>query len=90
MISIDKFANKKDPIFWETTRPIPLTVEEKTDYQKKDSLSIIRTSKPYLDSIDRKHNKFKASDIIKGYTFKIDDNNNNLSEIKTYLLSQFV
>ncbi len=70
LISIDKFANKKDPIFWETTRPIPLTVEEKTDYQKKDSLSIIRTSKPYLDSIDRKHNMFKASDIIKGYTFK--------------------
>lgn len=70
LISIDKFANKKDSLFWKTARPIPLTTEEKNDYQKKDSLYLIRTSKPYLDSIDKKNNRFKFFDIIKGYTYK--------------------
>jgi hypothetical protein len=54
VLSFEENANKKDTIYWNKNRPIPLTVEESTDYQKKDSIYLIRSSKTYLDSIDKK------------------------------------
>ncbi|MCY1479707.1 hypothetical protein D3C87_203550 [compost metagenome] len=70
IVSIDKEANKKDDTFWDAMRPVPLTDEETKDYVKKDSIQTIRKSKTYLDSIDRKDNKFKIPDLITGYTYK--------------------
>lgn len=69
VVAIDKEANKKDDSFWNTIRPVPLTIEESTDYIKKDSIQTIKKSQTYLDSIDRKNNKFKILDIISGYTY---------------------
>jgi len=69
LVAFETEANKKDSRFWNTIRPVPLTLEERTDYVKKDSLQIIRESKPYLDSIDRANNKFKLSNIL-GYTYQ--------------------
>lgn len=63
-------ANKKDTIFWNTNRPIPLTLEEQTDYVRKDSIYKTRNSKKYLDSTDTKENKFKIQSLITGYTYK--------------------
>jgi len=63
-------ANKKDSIFWEGTRPVPLTGEEKNDYVRKDSIQTLRKSKTYLDSIDTKGNKFKILDPITGYSYR--------------------
>ena len=54
---------------WDSIRPIPLTTEERKDYIKKDSLQIIRSSKPYLDSVAQKQNKFKISNLFFGYTY---------------------
>jgi hypothetical protein len=62
-------SNKKDSIFWNTNRPIPLTQEESTDYIRKDSIHNVRNSKKYLDSIDKKNNKFKFLDPITGYSY---------------------
>src|SRR5690554_5793068 len=70
IISFDKEANKKDDSFWNDFRPVPLTGEEITDYIKKDSIQALRNSKTYLDSLDRKNNKFKITDILFGYTYK--------------------
>ena len=70
VISFDKEANKKDDSFWNDFRPIPLTDEEITDYVKKDSIQTLRKSKVYLDSLDRKSNKFGAFDVLLGYTYK--------------------
>jgi len=56
--------------FWVDKRPVALTRLEKEDYRKKDSLEIVRSSKSYLDSIDRKANKLKPMDIIGGYTYR--------------------
>ena len=70
VLSFEKDANKKDATFWDTIRPIPLTVEESTDYVKKDSIQTLRKSKTYLDSIDKKSNKFSVSNVFMGYTFK--------------------
>jgi hypothetical protein len=63
-------ANKKDTLFWNANRPIPLTFEETTDYVRKDSIYKIRNSEKYLDSVDTKENKFKILKLLTGYTFK--------------------
>jgi hypothetical protein len=70
IVSFETDSNKKDTLFWNQTRPIPLTIEENTDYIKKDSVRTVRTSKKYLDSIDKKDNKFKFYSPITGYNWK--------------------
>lgn len=70
IIKIENDANKKDDLYWNTVRPIPLTQEEVQDYSKKDSIETVRESKKYLDSIDAKNNKFKIVDLLSGYSFK--------------------
>ena len=69
LVAFENEANKKDSLYWESIRPVPLTKEEQTDYTKKDSIQIVKESKPYLDSIDRVNNKFKLGDIL-GYTYQ--------------------
>ncbi len=67
VLKVEKDANARDTAYWNEARPIPLTVEETVDYQKKDSIQVVRESKPYLDSIDREENKFKVMDLIFGF-----------------------
>lgn len=62
-------ANERDSVYWARVRPSPLTAEEVRDYVRKDSISAIRTSKAYMDSTDRKNNRFKMLDILTGYTW---------------------
>lgn len=70
ILSFEENSNKKDSLFWNQKRPVPLTSEESTDYVKKDSIQLIKESKPYLDSIDTKNNAFKLSNILGGYTYQ--------------------
>ncbi|MCC9061547.1 DUF5686 and carboxypeptidase regulatory-like domain-containing protein [Flavobacterium piscisymbiosum] len=70
IVAFEANANKKDDAFWNQIRPIPLTIEESTDYTKKDSLQTIRKSQKYMDSVDAKNNKFKVTDILMGYDYK--------------------
>ena len=70
VLSFEENANKKDTVYWNKNRPIPLTAEESIDYIKKDSIYLIRSSKTYLDSIDNKNNKFKISSLLFGYNYK--------------------
>jgi len=70
VLSFQPNANKKEDEFWNTIRPVPLTIEESTDYTKKDILQTKKKSKVYLDSIDQKSNKFHVLDIITGYSYK--------------------
>ena len=70
VLTFEKDANKKDDLFWDKFRPVPLTSEESTDYLKKDLLQTKKKSKPYLDSIDAKSNKFGISDLLLGYGYK--------------------
>ncbi|MEI7802111.1 MAG: DUF5686 and carboxypeptidase regulatory-like domain-containing protein [Bacteroidota bacterium] len=66
-LKVNDDSNKKDSLYWAVNRPIPLTQEEMNDYRKKDSLAKLQNSKPYLDSLDRKRNKFGPGDLITGY-----------------------
>lgn len=66
VMRITKEVNKKDSLYWEQERPIPLTGEEKTDYSKKEKLAQKRESKEYLDSLDRRNNHFKFGNLLMG------------------------
>ncbi|RZL50017.1 MAG: carboxypeptidase-like regulatory domain-containing protein [Pedobacter sp.] len=69
ILKITKAVNKKDSLYWMNNRPIPLTEEEKLDYKKKDSIAMLKQSKPYLDSLERKNNKFGIGKLIfSGYS----------------------
>ncbi|MDN5212766.1 DUF5686 and carboxypeptidase regulatory-like domain-containing protein [Fulvivirgaceae bacterium BMA12] len=70
IMSVSDGANKRDSLYWQKIRPIPLTHTEIKDYHVKDSLSIIKESKPYKDSIDRKSNELSIGGImLAGYTY---------------------
>lgn len=69
VIRFEENANKKEDAFWNTIRPVPLTLEESTDYVKKDALQEKKKSAVYLDSIDNKRNKFHAMDVLNGYSY---------------------
>ncbi len=69
VFSVSQEANDKDSVYWESIRPVPLTVEETTDYVVKDSLQVVWESKPYLDSIDRVSNKFNFFNLLTGYSY---------------------
>ena len=70
VLSFAKEATKKDSVYWEKIRPVPLTLEEIKDYSTKDSIKVVRKSKKYLDSLDAKRNKLGWFDPITGYTFR--------------------
>jgi hypothetical protein len=70
ILSFEKNATKKDTTYWNTLRPVPLTKEEIRDYSIKDSIKVVRKSKPYLDSINKVQNKFNFISPITGYTYR--------------------
>jgi hypothetical protein len=69
IMSIQESSNKKDSAYWQANRPVPLTEEEKKDYTGKDSLEKVKKSEAYLDSLDKKTNKFNWGDILLGYSY---------------------
>ena len=69
LLEINEGANNKDTAYWNSYRPVPLTAVEKRDYVWRDSITIIKESKPYKDSIDRVNNKFRFINLIGGYQF---------------------
>ena len=79
ILSFEKGATEKDSTFWDQLRLVPLTSEEIKDYNKKEGIRIIRKSKQYLDSIDRKNNRFSFFSLINGYTFNDSYNKWSLS-----------
>ena len=69
ILAFEKDANKQKNIYWDKKRPVPLTNEELNDYQRRDSIESTRTSKKYLDSIDKVENKFKVGKLFSGYNY---------------------
>ena len=79
VLSFEENATKKDAIFWNELRPVPLTKEETTDYIVKDRIKVTRKSEKYLDSLDAKGNKFGWLDPIKGYSYRNSYKNKSFS-----------
>ncbi|WP_139924767.1 DUF5686 and carboxypeptidase regulatory-like domain-containing protein [Hymenobacter sp. DG01] len=61
---VEKGVNERDTSYWATIRPVPLTEEEQKDYHVKDSTEVIRNSRPYQDSLDRKRNELSFSKLL--------------------------
>jgi hypothetical protein len=89
VLSFEKDATKKDTVFWNKLRPVELTKEEAIDYKIKDSIKIVRKSKTYLDSVDKKENRFGWLDPITGYRFRNSYKNNSFSYNGPLLKSGF-
>jgi hypothetical protein len=71
VLLIEKDANTRDSSYWSEIRPVPLTEEEVVDYHTKDSLQVIKESKPYKDSLDQKNNKLTVTDLLlSGYSYR--------------------
>lgn len=70
IMTVNPDANKKDSSYWNASRPVPLTEEEQHDYQKKDSLEVVRNSDTYLDSIDRQANHFEIENLLGEYNYR--------------------
>ena len=68
VFKVEKEANERSMEYWDTLRPIPLTVEESRDYIRKDSIQKVKESPAYLDSVDRENNRFKIGNILGGYS----------------------
>ena len=67
---INKDANKKDTLYWETSRIVKLTEEEEKYYKKEDSLLARRSDPVYLDSLRKALNKYHFGDgIWSGYSY---------------------
>ena len=87
---IEKSASERDSTYWTTTRPVPLTPDEAGDYLKKDSLQVIWKSKAYMDSIDRRDNKFKPLKyIFSGVKWTDSYHRNSFSTQPLLFLLQF-
>ncbi|HWB62665.1 MAG TPA: DUF5686 and carboxypeptidase regulatory-like domain-containing protein, partial [Chitinophagales bacterium] len=69
VVKIENNANKRDTVYWDSIRPIPLTAIELKDYQLKDSIQTIRDSKEFKDSTDKAVNRPGPISIITGYTY---------------------
>ena len=73
-------SNKKPMAYWDSIRPLPLLTEEVRDYKKKDSLEQARKDPRYLDSLDRKRNKFRLRGLLfTGQTFSKRSKRENIS-----------
>ncbi len=87
---IEPEASKRDSTYWLSTRPIPLTTDESGDYVKKDSLQRIWKSKTYLDSTDRRSNKFKPIRVLlSGYEWNNSYRRTSISTQPAILWLQF-
>ncbi|HHP7242520.1 MAG TPA: DUF5686 and carboxypeptidase regulatory-like domain-containing protein [Cyclobacteriaceae bacterium] len=71
VLRIEEKARDRSNDYWKQIRPIPLTQEEQLDYLLKDSLKLIRESKQYKDSLDRRSNKISLANILySGYSYR--------------------
>ena len=70
LLKVEPEANKKDSIYWEKVRQVPLTNEEVIDYVRKDSIYEVRNSPAYQDSVDRISNQFKIRNLLGGYSYR--------------------
>lgn len=64
ILKVERSSNQKDPLYWEKHRSVPLTPEEHNNYLRKDSISALKASQKYLDSVDRIKNQFNVGQIL--------------------------
>ena len=68
IINYDTGVNKRPVAYWDSTRPVPLELDERMDYRVKDSLFLVNKdsalSQTSIDSLNKKQGKLKVYDIF--------------------------
>jgi hypothetical protein len=66
--SVDSLAKKRGLSYWDSIRPVPLTLKEVEGYKRDDSLAIVETAKMSdVDSVAKKaRSKFQPLDFMNG------------------------
>lgn len=70
IVSFGPDANKKGNLFWNENRPVPLSIDERREYLRRDSLQVLMQSESYLDSIDAQRNNLTFLSPFVGYSYK--------------------
>lgn len=78
-INIAKGAKDKDSLYWDEMRPIPLSNDEKISFTKKDSISLVRSTPEYKDSVRQANRKFKFKHLLFGKTYRYKEENSSFS-----------
>ncbi|MFN5337288.1 MAG: DUF5686 and carboxypeptidase regulatory-like domain-containing protein [Bacteroidota bacterium] len=68
---VDSLARKRDLSYWDSIRPVPLTLKELEGYKRDDSLAVIEAAKKSeVDSIAKKaRTKFSPEDLVMGGSY---------------------
>ncbi len=69
--SVDSLAKKRGLSYWDSIRPVPLTVKEVEGYRRDDSLATVEAAKmSEVDSVAKKARKgFKPMEVIMGGSY---------------------
>jgi hypothetical protein len=71
MYTVDSMAKKRDLSYWDSIRPVKLTVAEIKGYERDDSLAVIEAAKvSEVDSVAKKARRgFKPLEIVTGGSY---------------------
>lgn len=72
-------STSKKIAYWEQARTVPLAIDERNDYIKKNRLETERSNPVYSDSLDKELNRFKWTSIPVGYTYHNTNDNWKIS-----------
>lgn len=69
--SVDSLAKKRDLSYWDSIRPVPLTLKEIEGYRRDDSLATIEVAKvSEVDSVAKKaRSKYQPLDLLYGASY---------------------
>jgi hypothetical protein len=85
---VDSLARRKDSLYWEQIRPIPLSSREVAGYRRDDSVAIVRqaeiTGRDSLGVIPKR--RFKPMEVLTGGSYRLGPGtrltfDNNLTQI---------
>ncbi len=88
--SFDDSASLRTVSYWNSIRPIPLTVNEKDSYKAKDSIQTkIENNPEYEDSVRLAKQKMKFGDIFFGNRYSYSENTSSFSFSGLFKLENF-
>lgn len=72
--NIEDSASMRSVAYWDSIRPIPLSIEELEGYKVKDSIQLrMETDTTYRDSVERDDKRFKWGKLLTGGSYRFDN-----------------
>ena len=75
--NVEDSALLRSVVYWDSIRPIPLTIDEFDSYKDKDSIQLrMETDTTFKDSVEREDKRFKWIDLLLGGYYNFDGGHN--------------